>query len=144
MRFRRRTQVRSNIEMTPLIDGVLQLLIFFMLTSSFVTQRGIDVNLPKTVSAEKDLPSEIEIAIRADGTIFLQGKMVSISDLGSKLQMVIKASRNNLAIIKADKSVTHGLVVQVMDIAKQAGVGRIAIATELDKSVRGRDTRTGR
>lgn len=136
MEFRRRRQVRSNLEMTPLIDGVLLLLIFFMLTSSFVTQRGIDVNLPKTVSAERDLPNEVEIAIRKDGTIFLQGKKTSMSDLKSKLQVAIKASKSNLAIIKADKSVTHGLVVHVMDIAKQAGVGRIAIATELERSKR--------
>ena len=138
MRFRiqKRRPVTANL--LPLIDVVLLLLLFFMISSTFVVQPGIKVNLPKAVSAERREPEDVVLVITREEVIYLNDQRVSVQELWGKLLDIYRNSAGSFLIIKADRSVSHGRVVEVLDIAKQAGVKRLAIATQPKRQEAGR------
>lgn len=117
----------SEINVTPLVDVMLVLLIIFMVTAPLL-QQGIDVNLPKAKG--KDLPPEerINIIIKRDGVIYMNDTPMTISDLGQKLRVISRANPN--IFLKADKDVPYGLVVEVMGEIKEAGIERLGMVTE--------------
>ena len=132
MLFRKRHRVIPRVNITSLIDVVLLLLIFFMISTTFVTQPGIRVNLPKASSKVKNVSQERNtIIITAENTIFINREEISsFEELRSLLVDLKEGQPGDLIIVKADEAVAHGIVVQVMDIAKTAGFSRIAIATK--------------
>lgn len=130
MRFRQRRRIPVVLNLVPLVDVVLNLIIFFMISSSFVVQPGIKVNLPKAVTAERREPEDMTLVITREEVLYLNNQRIPLQDLWGRLLDAHNQRRINYLIIKADKAVTHGRVVEVMDIAKQAGVERLAIATE--------------
>jgi biopolymer transport protein ExbD len=120
-----------QVNITSLIDVVLLLLIFFMISTTFVTQPGIRVNLPKASSKVKNVSQERNtIIITAENKIFINREEVDFGKLRSLLVDLKEGQSGDLIIVKADEAVAHGIVVQVMDIAKTAGFSRIAIATK--------------
>jgi biopolymer transport protein ExbD len=132
MVFRRKHRARPEINVTSLIDVVLQLLIFFMLSSSFITQPGIRIDLPNAKATTKNSARENNtIMITADSSIYInKEKMGNIDDLQRQLKKLKQTQQDNeVIIIKADAQVAHGIVVSVMDVARTSGFGRIAIAT---------------
>lgn len=131
MIFRKRRRIYPQVNITSLIDVVLLLLIFFMISTTFVTQPGIRVNLPKARSKTKDIAQEINtVIITADNTIFInRQKIHDVEEFRKVLLELRKEYKGDLIVIKADENVAHGLVVGVMDIAKTSGFSRIAIAT---------------
>lgn len=131
MIFRKRRRITPQVNITSLIDVVLLLLIFFMISTTFVTQPGIRVNLPKAKAKVRDIAQEINtVIISADSTIYInRQKIRNVEELHNALMEVRKEYQGDLIVIKADESVAHGLVVGVMDIAKTSGFSRIAIAT---------------
>jgi biopolymer transport protein ExbD len=133
MRFseKRHRSVTANI--LPLIDVVLLLLIFFMISSSFVAQPGIKINLPKSTLTERQEPEDATLLVTREETLYLNDKRVALSDLWGALVDLFQRRENSLLVIKADELVPHGRVVEVMDIAKQAGISRLAIATKPKK-----------
>jgi biopolymer transport protein ExbD len=116
--------------MTPLIDVVLLLLIFFMLTTSFVEQPGMKLDLPETQSSTGEKPEGLEIAVLADGTINLNGVAVLLDELPAKLEEKLGQSPDKSLLLRADKEVPHGTVVQIMDIAKLKGLEKLIIGTK--------------
>jgi biopolymer transport protein ExbD len=119
------------VNITSLIDVVLLLLIFFMISTTFVTQPGIRVNLPKASSKVKNVAQESNtVIITAENKIFINREEVDFGKLRSLLVDLKEGQSGDLIIVKADEAVAHGIVVQVMDIAKTAGFSRIAIATK--------------
>ncbi len=137
MRFRQHRRIPVILNLVPLVDIVLLLLIFFMISSSFVVHPGIKVNLPKAVTAERKGPEDITLAITKEDILYLNNQRVALQDLWGRLLDLRNQGRVGFLIIKADKAVSHGRVVEVMDIAKQAGVERLAIATEPKGARRG-------
>lgn len=131
MRFQPRRRDDVELDMTPLIDVVFLLLIFFMLSTSLSVSPGIKVDLPKS-SAEQVRKKKItlRVAIEASGRMYLEGKKLSLDDLRKKFAAVGKKSSDALVVIEADRKVYHGLVVKVMDAAKTAGLNKLAIATQ--------------
>ena len=132
MLFRKRRRVTPQVNITSLIDVVLLLLIFFMISTTFVTQPGIRVNLPKAAAKVKNVAQESStIIITADSSIFInRQKIRDIRELREILSNMRKEQQtSDLIVVKADESVAHGVVVSVMDIAKTSGFSRIAIAT---------------
>lgn len=129
MKFSIKKRVSPSLNITPLIDVVLLLLIFFMISTTFVAQPGINVNLPKTVSSEKRVGEEMIVTMTKDRSIYLNEKKTDEKYLLEKLKAEYDKNNNVLLVIKADKEVSHGRVVEVMDLAKQAGISRQAIAT---------------
>ncbi len=117
----------SEINVTPLVDVMLVLLIIFMVTAPLL-QQGIDVNLPQAKG--KNLPPEerLSIVIKKGGEIFLNNVHMLMDDLTKKLAAVSK--RNPDVFLKADKDVPYGLVVQVMGEVKEAGIEKLGMITE--------------
>ncbi len=130
MRFKRHMELEHGlrqIDIAPLIDVVFQLLIFFMLTSSFVMQPGIKVNLPKAVTSEAVRLENIEIILSSENVIYLDGKVVTTQDLRSLFKQVAK--RKQPILIKSDRRASLGRVVEVWDMARDLGITQINIAT---------------
>lgn len=123
----------TKLDLTPLVDCIFLLLIFFMVTTVFSTTPGLRVDLPK--AAESDMPPEkdLNIVISKDGEMELNGLPVTMEDLERALQEAKEMYRSKVLIIKADKRTFHGVVVDVMDAAKGVGIDELAIATELEE-----------
>ncbi len=133
MKFRKHMQIEHGLgqfDIAPMIDIVFQLLIFFMLTSSFVMQPGIRVNLPKAVTSEVVGDKNIIISISAENVLYLSGKVVNLDELKDKLKEV-KSSRASV-LIKADKKAYLGRVVEIWDLCREIGLERINVATNQD------------
>lgn len=132
MQFRRPRRDDARIEITPLVDMVFLLLIFFMLSTTFIVTPGIKVNLPQS-SAEKvtQEKNEVQVVVTEDNEIFVEETLVDMGELEYRLTERARRDPQTLVIIKADAKSLHGKVVEVMDIAKQSGLNRLAIATHL-------------
>ena len=115
---------------SSLTDIVFLLLIFFLLSSSFVIQSGIKVQLPKSATGEQETKSQIIITVTEKGLIFLNDRQVTTETLGAQLAPLIGEDRDKIVIIKADQTVSLQSAVQVMDIAKGVGALRLLIATQ--------------
>ncbi len=119
------------MDVTPLIDVVFLLLIFFMITTTFVNNPGIEVDLPKASSA--DSPSQVvdlTIAITEEGEIIYNNRKVSLTELQAELETQASENAQATVIVQADSKTNHGLVVQIMDVAKSSGFSKLAIATQ--------------
>jgi len=117
----------KQIDIAPLIDMVFQLLIFFMLTSNFVIQPGIRVNLPRAVTSELIKEETLEILISAENIVYLNGKVTTIQDLKATIKKIAK--KNPTLLIKSDKRASLGRVVEIWDICRDLGVSQVNIAT---------------
>jgi biopolymer transport protein ExbD len=117
----------KQIDIVPLINIVFLLLIFFMLTSNFVIQPGIKVNLPRAVTSEVVKPKNIEILVTSGNATYLNGREVSVQELKTVLQQAAK--RNQTILIKADRLASLGNIVEIWDLARDLGVSQINIAT---------------
>ena len=132
MQFRERTRSEAHLDITPIVDTVFNLLIFFALSLNFIITPGIKVNLPESVTEEIIRESkEIVIVMKEDGRIFLDKNSVSYEQLFITLKKYAKEDKDTLVVIQADREVSHGGVVRVMDTAKRAGLLRLAIATSI-------------
>ncbi|UCB50279.1 MAG: biopolymer transporter ExbD [Deltaproteobacteria bacterium] len=129
MRFRKPREDEIRLSIAPLIDIVFLLLIFFMVTSHFDVASGIRISLPKV--AKRILNQEknrITLVIDKSGHTYLEGKRMDMKALQEKLREMVKDQGIFQVILQADKDVTHGKVVQIMDLAKTAGAQSIIIA----------------
>lgn len=137
MRFRRPVERRETVfDLMPLLDVIFLLIIFFMLTTSFrAVFQGIKVDLPTTTTLQEKIEENIIVSIRKDNRIYLDKTQVTTSKLVSLLKKKL-GGKKGLVIINADKEVRHGKVVEVMDLAKQAGAGRLGILTSYVKVVK--------
>lgn len=133
MRFTKPKDEEPRMGMAPLIDVVFLLLIFFMLTSHFDIATGISINLPK-VAQKAFYKEDRKIGLTMDkaGNIYLKGERIEPGKLGPRLRGLVEKEGLIYLVLSADKDVKHGRVVQVMDIAKKAGVPSIVIAAQWD------------
>lgn len=134
MKRRPRSQrLVAEINITPFTDVILVLLIIFMITTPLFLQSGIKVNLPKVTVSSMQMEKQLVLTITGDNQYFLNEKRVYLSTLPQELKSRLASREDRLLVIKADKTVLHGTVVKVMDVAKQSGVDKLAIATEVEK-----------
>jgi biopolymer transport protein ExbD len=118
------------MSITPLVDTMLTLLIFVLLLGAFVFQPAIRVRLPEAASKDEESKQEIVVVLTRDDHLYLNDDPVQTAQLGPRLQERLRNRGESVVIIRADKEVIHGRVVEVMDIAKNAGAARLVIATE--------------
>jgi len=133
MRTSRDRSVLSEINVTPLVDVMLVLLIIFMVTAPLL-QQGIDVNLPKAKGKELPQEERIMIIIRKGGSIFMNDNPTSRDALLNKLSSISKVNPN--VYLKADKDVPYGLVVEIMGEIKDAGIEKLGMITEPKMSLK--------
>ncbi|HTZ10936.1 MAG TPA: biopolymer transporter ExbD [Candidatus Margulisiibacteriota bacterium] len=130
MRFKGRLELEHGlrqIDIAPLINIVFLLLMFFMLTSSFIAQPGIAVNLPRAVTSEAVSLKNVEISVTAENATYLNGKAVTNQELSRLLKGLGK--RGQPILIKSDRKVSLGKVVEIWDLARDSGIREINIAT---------------
>jgi biopolymer transport protein ExbD len=120
----------TDINVTSLVDVVLNLLFFFMVTTTFSETLGIKVNLPVTTTASVEtVQKEITVSIKENGQVYLAESPIAVDSLPGAFGKLLSAGSRSELILRADEKVNHGRVVQVMDLAKKAGIKKIAIAT---------------
>jgi biopolymer transport protein ExbD len=127
---RKRKRYEIQTPLTSLIDIVFLLLIYFLLTTNFMVDEGIDIKLPQAKAAAPQTQQEITLYVDKEGRAFLMNKEISLDAMFKDLKMMIGNNKNTLIVIKADRGVILNKVVRVMDIAKAAGAGRLCLATE--------------
>ncbi|MFT3693043.1 MAG: biopolymer transporter ExbD [Kofleriaceae bacterium] len=125
--IRKRGGIIAEINVTPLVDIMLVLLIIFMLTAHLIAKQAIEVELPRAAAASTAKPTTIAITLTRDGKIYLNEKPVEATALRSAIEAAVKADPKLQTIIAGDKEVSHGRVVWVLDLVKQLGVTSFAI-----------------
>ena len=129
VRAERSLETQAEIQMTPLIDMVFILLMFFIVTDSFVSETGLDIQRPQASSSEALPPETIPVTLDAAGRITIDGRKASLFSIRAFLERRLR-SRPGLAVVMvADKAVSIDRVVRVMDEVRAAGIDRIALAT---------------
>lgn len=129
MTFKSESKLLDIFNFSSLTDIVLLLMIFFLLSSSFVMQTGIKVQLPKAETGEPQSAKNVIITLTDAGTLYLNGEQLDLSTLGSRLASMIGREKEQVVIIKADKTVSLQSTVEVIDVAKAVGAAKFMIAT---------------
>jgi biopolymer transport protein ExbD len=123
-----REEEEAAVDMTPMLDIVFIMLIFFIVTTSFVKEAGIDVNKPKAAQATKKKNANIFIAIRGNGEIWMDKRQVDVERVAANIERLLAEQPTEIVIIQADKEAKHGVVMKVRDQIKATGDLKISIA----------------
>jgi biopolymer transport protein ExbD/biopolymer transport protein TolR len=119
----------ADINITPLVDVVLVLLIIFMITAP-VLQSGIEVAVPKTKTVKEITEERLVISIDKDQRVFLGNDAVNINEIGDKLRRKVRDPHNQYIFVRADENVPFGAFATVMDAVKQSGITNVSIVTQ--------------
>jgi biopolymer transport protein ExbD/biopolymer transport protein TolR len=119
----------ADINITPLVDVVLVLLIIFMVTAP-VLQSGIDVAVPKTKTVKEITEERLVISINKDQRVYLGNDAININDIGKLLRQRIRDPRHQSIFVRADENIPFGVFATVMDAVKQAGFANVSIVTQ--------------
>jgi biopolymer transport protein ExbD len=130
-RARRREQQESEVNLTPMLDVVFIMLIFFIVTASFVKEAGIDISRPPAATAERKERGNILIAITDNDQLWVDRRQVDPRALRANIERLHAENPQGSVVIQADIKSTNGLLVQVMDAARLAGVKNVALAAEV-------------
>ncbi|MFQ5962719.1 MAG: ExbD/TolR family protein [Candidatus Scalinduaceae bacterium] len=136
MQFRQKRFIKPVINITPLVDVLFLLLIFFMVTSTFVEQPNIKLELPSTKHSEASKIERMVLTISREGHLFLQNNPVDKKNLEKVLRRSILDRGDDTLVVKADKWVPYGVVIDIMDDAKWAGFRKIIAPTILEGKVK--------
>jgi biopolymer transport protein ExbD len=123
----------TDINVTPLVDVSLVLVIIFMVTAPLFSQPVMEVELPKAITDEGKESENITITINPDEKIAVNAKEVTEDELKGELKLKISQSSDKVVIIRADKLTNHGVVIKVLDLAKELGAKTLLFATEHQK-----------
>ena len=125
----RRVRMAPVLDLTPMVDVVFLLIIFFMVSTTFITlESGLPVDLPQAQSAQAQAEGTPTVTIDSAQRIYLAGSEVAESSLVAMLEAVLAERSDGVVVLRADQSVPHGMTVRVMDLIRQAGAQRVAIA----------------
>ncbi len=120
-----------QIDITPIVDTVFNLMIFFALSMNFMLNPGIKVELPESSLEEiVQKEREVTVSITREGNLMVDSVPVDVEQLLGELKKVADKNPQAVVVIQADRNVTHGRVVQIMDIARNSGMKKIAISTQ--------------
>jgi biopolymer transport protein ExbD len=117
----------TDINVTPLVDVVLVLLIIFMVTATYIVRRAIQVDVPRASAAGESVATAVVVAMTRDGALYLDGQRRSESEIELRLRQVVARDRDARALVSADQALQLGSVVRVIDLVKRAGVGQFAL-----------------
>ena len=123
----RKRGIIADINVTPLVDIMLVLLIIFMLTANLIAKQAIEVELPRASQSTTLNPTTLAVTIARDGAFYLNGKPTTPEAFRAAVQAAVAADPKTQVIIAGDKAVSHGRVVWVLDVVKSLGVTSFAI-----------------
>jgi biopolymer transport protein ExbD len=128
----RRNRQRLTVDIAPLMDMVFILLIFFIVTSTFTRETGVDVSKPQAQSASEVQKESIMIAITRSGTVHVNERQVSVKGLEDVLRQMLAKNPGREVVVIADKESVTGIMVDVIDAANLAGTKKISIAAMVE------------
>ncbi len=123
----------TAINVTPLVDVCLVLVIIFMVTAPLFSQPIMQVELPKAITDEGESSENITITIDEDENLAVDAKEVTLEELKPELTLKLQQSSEKFVIIRADKLTNHGIVLKALDLAKELGANKMVFATEHKK-----------
>jgi biopolymer transport protein ExbD len=123
----------SGINVTPLVDVTLVLLIIFMVTATYIVKQAIEVDLPRAANAGEATGTTLNVVLTKNGETFIDGSRRSERGLRDAAHVAVGKDRGARAIISADKNALHGAVVRVLDLIKGEGIAKFAINIEKDE-----------
>ena len=132
MRFKRRLTTRTNVDLIPLIDVVFQLVVFFMVTSTFILTPGISLILPKSTSSEPVAMTRLVVTMVSENEVFLNKDPYTLEGLNKVLASLSKGEKDAIktVIIEGDRSVSYSLMVKVLDILRLNGFQGVNLRTK--------------
>ena len=137
MKFKtKRERIRSNVDMTPMIDIVFQLILFFLVSTTFATLPGIKLNLPQSHTAESTSLMGITITADESGALYFNDKEVSMTGLGEELLSFDTGTTKKEEFpvsLEADSEVTNGTIVKIFDVIRESGYCVINLRTTAEK-----------
>jgi len=125
-----RHRVMGEINITPLTDVMLVLLVIFMVTTPLIMKAGIDINLPKAHAKQEAPTQNIQISVGADGKLLVEGEPVPFDQLGVRLAEIFQKNSETNVTVAADERIPYGDAVRVLDIARQAGATKLVLAAD--------------
>jgi len=125
---RKSDQIELN--MAPLIDMIFILLIFFIVTTTFVKVSGVDINRPTAATAKKDEKVNIIIGVTREGTVHIEGEQIDIRSVRSRMERFIHENPDGNVVVSADKDSLFGVSIEVLDQVRQAQIKNVVVATE--------------
>ena len=131
---RKKFKLMVSPDMTPMIDTMFLLLIFFMLSSTIIKTSAINVDIPSASSSTAQPKQDIIVSITSDGKVFLNEKETTIDTLRSELLGMMKQLKTETVVIQGDKNIDYGTLITVMDEARLAGAKIVSLATKSKKS----------
>ena len=131
IRYSRNRRTRpTDLNITPLIDMVFILLIFFIVTTSFVKESGVSVERPVAKTAVTQEKTSLMIGLDKEGTIFIQGRSVDIRSVRTQIERFLAETPEGSVVVVADKASQTGIVIQILDECRLAGVKNISVAAK--------------
>ncbi len=130
LKVRRPKRPEIQWPLTALIDIVFLLLIYFLLTTNFLTEEGLNVHLPKAKTAAPQQEEPLNVYVKKSGQFFFKGRPVSAAQLLQDLRQELSKAPNRVVMIKADREVTLDKAVKALDLARAAGAKKVFLATE--------------
>lgn len=137
MKFKRHDTVSQGIDISPLIDMVFILLIFFMVTTTFDKDQKLDINRPGASSATTASTKSIRVAIEASGRIWLNGQETRSWVLQSRVREILDQDRKQPVLVVTDKGVPADILIEVVDQCRLAGAGDVGVATRRETEGQG-------
>lgn len=132
----RRSRITANVDMTPMIDIVFQLIVFFLVSTTFAVVPGIKLNLPQSTTSEGTSVQGITIYADKDGVMFFNDKEVSMENLGQELMSfdIGTSKKEEFPVsLEADSEVTNGTIVKIFDVIRQSGFSLINLRTKSER-----------
>ncbi|EPG72713.1 transport energizing protein, ExbD/TolR family [Leptospira fainei serovar Hurstbridge str. BUT 6] len=120
----------GSINITPMVDVILVLLVIFMVTANFLKKESININLPKVQAADPNVAQSVQVALTKDGKIVLEGSETTAEKLGAQLARDSKVRPNMRLTLSADSSLPYGKIAETMGVIRQAGVTKIALSVK--------------
>jgi len=129
MNLSEKPQRKIGINLTPLIDVLFILIIFFTVSSTFLEQPGIELKLPEAESSQSHTAQKVIVYVDTDQNVFLNDDPVAIENLAESVDALISAQTDKSVVLHADKEVTHGIIIEIMDLLRQRGIYKIVVST---------------
>lgn len=122
----------SEVNLTPMLDVVFIMLIFFIVTTSFIKESGVEITRPESSAASPRPDAQVMVAITPEGAVWVDGRAVDLHRVGGEVAGLV--SDGGAVVIQADRDATTGLLIEVMDRIREAGVEQVAVAASRSRS----------
>jgi biopolymer transport protein ExbD len=120
----------SDINITPMVDVILVLLVIFMVTANFLKKESININLPRVAAADPNIKESKQLAVTRDGKLYMEGNLITEESLVREMTREAKYRPNMRVTLSADESLSYGSVSKLMGVLRKCGVSRIALSVK--------------